>query len=168
MEFLWCAQVKLDIDWSTRDCKLKLVAWNVQLFFEQKPTWQFAFLQKKNLSCDFLINETRRKPIFIGLFIAAARDSPFDVKSGTFFGCEVLMFRRHIKQHDSKSVWLFKTEENWKHSEVLKLDTWRPETIVDALKKAFLCSLWCKHNFLQIGRVTPCRLLAVLNICHSQ
>lgn len=34
-----------------------------------------------------------------------ARDLPFDVESGAAFfsfGCEVLMFRRHIKQHEPK------------------------------------------------------------------
>ena len=37
----------------------------------------------------------------------------------------------------------------------------RRSSILDAAVK----SLWCKHNFFQIGRVTPCRLLAASNIC---
>lgn len=136
MEFLWCAQVKFDIDWSTRDCKLKLVAWNVQHFFDQKPTWQFAFLQRKNYRVTFLSMKPEENQFLSSYLLLLPVNRLLMLNLVHFFGCEVLMFRRHIKQHDSKSVWLFKTEENWKHSEVLKFDTWRPKTIVDALKKS--------------------------------
>lgn len=55
-----------------------------------------------NLSCDFLINETwRNQKFYLGLFMAAEWIA-FDVRIWCSFGCEVLMFWRHIKQHGIK------------------------------------------------------------------
>ena len=69
-------------DWwlQTESCSIKCSA-----FLWANADMTIRISPKENLSCDFLINETRRKPIFIWLFIATARYSLFDVKSGAFF-----------------------------------------------------------------------------------
>lgn len=79
------------------------------------------------------------------------------------FGCEVLMFRRHIKQHDIN--FFCESEKDFFHEKKFRLSsTHESECEEKKLKTAmksdhwlapnkcniFFC-LWCEHNFIQIN-----------------
>lgn len=73
-------------------------------------------------------------------------------------GCEVLMFWRHIKQHEPEELETFLARDEKREKKSSEIWYVAPESTD--------CNALGKKTLAQIGRVTPCRL--IINVCHTQ